>query len=107
MILELHVQPGASRSEFAGEHGGRLTRTLDAPHEHSAVVYEYFLNYESDRALRKLARTRWAGCLLQAGAQHLNAGEYRRAAALFSRSLAAYGGLRPTGHDIRFRNHDE
>ncbi|MGH8732225.1 MAG: DUF167 domain-containing protein [Burkholderiales bacterium] len=24
MILELHVQPGASRSEFAGKHGNRI-----------------------------------------------------------------------------------
>ena len=24
MILELHVQPGASRSEFAGKHGDRI-----------------------------------------------------------------------------------
>ena len=24
MILELHVQPGASRSEFAGQHGTRV-----------------------------------------------------------------------------------
>ena len=24
MILELHVQPGASRTEFAGKHGERL-----------------------------------------------------------------------------------
>ena len=31
MILELHVQPGASRSEFAGEHGGRLKVCLAAP----------------------------------------------------------------------------
>ena len=31
MILELHVQPGASRSEFAGEHGGRLKVRLAAP----------------------------------------------------------------------------
>jgi uncharacterized protein (TIGR00251 family) len=23
-ILDLHVQPGASRTEFAGQHGGRL-----------------------------------------------------------------------------------
>ena len=30
MILELHVQPGASRSEFAGEHGGRLKLRLAA-----------------------------------------------------------------------------
>lgn len=31
MILELHVQPGAARSEFAGEHGGRLKLRLAAP----------------------------------------------------------------------------
>jgi len=31
MILELHVQPGAKRSEFAGEHGGRLKLRLAAP----------------------------------------------------------------------------
>ena len=31
MILELHVQPGAPRSEFAGEHGGRLKLRLAAP----------------------------------------------------------------------------
>ena len=31
MILELHVQPGAARSEFAGEHGGRLRLRLAAP----------------------------------------------------------------------------
>jgi uncharacterized protein len=31
VILELHVQPGASRSEFAGEHGGRLKVRLAAP----------------------------------------------------------------------------
>ena len=31
MILELHVQPGASRSEFAGEHGGRIKVRLAAP----------------------------------------------------------------------------
>ena len=30
MILELHVQPGAKRSEFAGEHGGRLKLRLAA-----------------------------------------------------------------------------
>ncbi len=30
MILELHVQPGASRSEFAGKHGGRLKVRLAA-----------------------------------------------------------------------------
>lgn len=30
MILELHVQPGASRSEFAGRHGERLKIRLAA-----------------------------------------------------------------------------
>ena len=31
MTLDLHVQPGASRSEFAGEHGGRMKVRLAAP----------------------------------------------------------------------------
>jgi uncharacterized protein (TIGR00251 family) len=30
VILELHVQPGASRSEFAGQHGDRLKVRLAA-----------------------------------------------------------------------------
>ncbi|HEX6318768.1 MAG TPA: DUF167 domain-containing protein [Burkholderiales bacterium] len=30
MILEVHVQPGASRSEFAGRHGERLKIRLAA-----------------------------------------------------------------------------
>ena len=30
MVLELHVQPGASRSEFAGKHGERLKVRLAA-----------------------------------------------------------------------------
>ena len=30
MILELHVQPGASRSEFAGQHGSRIKVRLAA-----------------------------------------------------------------------------
>lgn len=30
MILELHVQPGASRSEFAGRHGDRIKLRLAA-----------------------------------------------------------------------------
>lgn len=30
MILELHVQPGASRTEFAGKHGERLKVRLQA-----------------------------------------------------------------------------
>ena len=30
MILELHVQPGASRTEFAGRHGERIKVRLAA-----------------------------------------------------------------------------
>ena len=30
MILELHVQPGAARSEFAGKHGERIKVKLAA-----------------------------------------------------------------------------
>jgi len=30
LILELHVQPGASRSEFAGKHGERIKIRLAA-----------------------------------------------------------------------------
>ena len=31
MILEVHVQPGARRSEFAGQHGTRIKIRLAAP----------------------------------------------------------------------------
>ncbi len=31
MILEVHVQPGAKRSEFAGQHGDRVKIRLAAP----------------------------------------------------------------------------
>jgi len=31
VILELHVQPGASRSGFAGKHGERIKVRLAAP----------------------------------------------------------------------------
>ena len=30
MVLELHVQPGAARSEFAGKHGERIKVRLAA-----------------------------------------------------------------------------
>ena len=35
MILELHVQPGAKRSEFAGQHGERVKVRLAAPAVHN------------------------------------------------------------------------
>jgi uncharacterized protein (TIGR00251 family) len=31
VILEVYVQPGAKRTEFAGEHGGRVKIRLAAP----------------------------------------------------------------------------
>ena len=31
MILQVHVQPGAKRSEFAGQHGERIKIRLAAP----------------------------------------------------------------------------
>jgi len=31
LVLELHVQPGAKRTEFAGLHGGRIKLRLAAP----------------------------------------------------------------------------
>jgi uncharacterized protein (TIGR00251 family) len=31
VLLDLHVQPGASRSEFAGRHGERIKVRLAAP----------------------------------------------------------------------------
>ena len=37
MILDLHVQPGASRTEFAGRYGERIKLRLAAPaHEGKA-----------------------------------------------------------------------
>jgi uncharacterized protein (TIGR00251 family) len=31
VILDVHVQPGAKRSEFAGQHGSRIKIRLAAP----------------------------------------------------------------------------
>jgi uncharacterized protein (TIGR00251 family) len=37
LILDLHVQPGAARTEFAGKHGERIKVRLAAPaHEGKA-----------------------------------------------------------------------
>ena len=48
MILELHIQPGASRTEFAGKHGGRIKLRLAAPaHEGKAneALIEFLAEY--------------------------------------------------------------
>ncbi|HYX67227.1 MAG TPA: DUF167 domain-containing protein [Burkholderiales bacterium] len=48
MILELYVQPGAARSEFAGEHGGRLKLRLAAPPvegKANAALIEFLAEY--------------------------------------------------------------
>lgn len=73
------------------EHPGRMTRALAAPYEHSAVVYELFLRDEFERDLRLLARRRWAECLAKAGAERLQAGEYRASANLFWHALTKTG----------------
>lgn len=48
LVLELHVQPGAKRSEFAGKHGERLKIRLAAPaHEGRAndALVEFLAGY--------------------------------------------------------------
>jgi len=48
VILELHVQPGAARSEFAGEHGGRMKLRLAAPPvegKANAALIEFLADY--------------------------------------------------------------
>ena len=48
MILDLHVQPGAKRSEFAGEHGGRMRLRLAAPAAEgkaNAALVEFLADY--------------------------------------------------------------
>jgi uncharacterized protein (TIGR00251 family) len=48
LILELYVQPGAARSEFAGEHGGRLKLRLAAPPvegKANAALIEFLAEY--------------------------------------------------------------
>ena len=48
MILELHVQPGARRSEFAGRHGERIKLRLAAPAvegKANAALIEFLADY--------------------------------------------------------------
>ena len=48
MILELHVQPGASRSEFAGRHGERIKVRIAAPavdDKANAALIEFLADY--------------------------------------------------------------
>ena len=48
VVLDLHVQPGAKRSEFAGKHGERLKVRLAAPaHEGraNAALIEFLADY--------------------------------------------------------------
>ena len=48
MILDLHVQPGAARTEFAGKHGERIKVRLAAPaHEGKAndALIEFLAGY--------------------------------------------------------------
>jgi uncharacterized protein len=48
VILELHVQPGASRTEFAGKHGDRIKVRLAAPPQDgkaNAALIEFLAQY--------------------------------------------------------------
>jgi uncharacterized protein len=48
LILDLHVQPGASRTGFAGKHGERIKVRLAAPaHEGKAneLLIEFLAEY--------------------------------------------------------------
>ena len=48
VVLDLHVQPGAKRTEFAGKHGDRLKIRLAAPaHEGRAnqALVEFLADY--------------------------------------------------------------
>ena len=48
MILDLHVQPGASRTQFAGKHGDRVKVRLAAPaHDGNAnqALIEFLAEY--------------------------------------------------------------
>ena len=48
IVLELHVQPGAKRSEFAGKHGERLKLRLAAPavdNKANEALVEFLADY--------------------------------------------------------------
>ena len=48
VVLELHVQPGSKRTEFAGKHGERIKLRLAAPaHEGRAneALVEFLADY--------------------------------------------------------------
>ena len=48
MILEIHVQPGAKRTEFAGRHGERIKLRLAAPPvegKANAALIEFLAEY--------------------------------------------------------------
>ena len=48
LILDLHVQPGAKRSEFAGRHGERIKLRLAAPAvegKANAALIEFLADY--------------------------------------------------------------
>jgi uncharacterized protein (TIGR00251 family) len=48
LILDLHVQPGAARTEFAGKHGERIKLRLAAPAQDgkaNAALIEFLADY--------------------------------------------------------------
>ena len=47
IVLELHVQPGAKRTEFAGKHGERLKVRLAAP-AHEGRANEALIEFLAD-----------------------------------------------------------
>jgi uncharacterized protein (TIGR00251 family) len=47
VILELHVQPGAARTEFAGKHGERIKVRLAAP-AHDGKANEALIEFLAD-----------------------------------------------------------
>jgi uncharacterized protein len=48
VVLELHVQPGAKRTEFAGKHGERIKLRLAAPAQEgraNEALVEFLADY--------------------------------------------------------------